>query len=599
MGYMFFFFKDKRIDAVRFLHCSTNVRNYETCIETNLAGFTGSEKSVKEGDLIYLIVRKSNRTICGARGILDARTDSNPWRDKRYNDVFRVSWELCEEFPVDDVAKIEPNLKYFFMGKALNILKYDRTGASVVEWLDRTFVKYARKATISKSKSIQLPERYGEKQAPSNGTRTELSRIRIKNFRCFAEKIFEFDKHFNVLIGDNATGKTAVLDAVAIGIGAYFLGIDQAPKNTILYKDIRKNTFSKSREYQLPCEIEMTGSFAGHQYPLIWQRTVLKSNGNTLRHKDTNKLVAIAEEHQQLVRDNGEINLPVFNYYGTERLWRDKASKNKTIGKMSRLSGYVDSLESKSDSHSFVDWMRIKTYSEIQKRKRDDSLVLLQATIGCFLSRNQRIVFDIDDDSLVLEDIIENRVSKLMWGELSDGYRNIITMAADLAYRCYILNPHLGIHAAEKAEGVVLIDEIDLHLHPKWQRTVVDSFKKAFPNLQFIATTHSPFIVQSLKNEELIDLQGQEVTDDYRNMGIEDIAEAEMHVKQAHRSERFIEMKKVADEYYRLVQQGEQTASRERLRDIKARLEQLMIPFYDNPAYVSYLEMFKYPLDNK
>jgi predicted ATP-binding protein involved in virulence len=79
-------------------------------------------------------------------------------------------------------------------------------------------------------------------------------------------------------------------------------------------------------------------------------------------------------------------------------------------------------------------------------------------------------------------------------------------MAADIAYRCIQLNPHLGENAVTDTPGVVLIDELDLHLHPNWQRHVVADLKNAFPNIQFVATTHSPFIVQSLEADELINL---------------------------------------------------------------------------------------------
>lgn len=95
---------------------------------------------------------------------------------------------------------------------------------------------------------------------------------------------------------------------------------------------------------------------------------------------------------------------------------------------------------------------------------------------------------------------------KLQFRQLSDGYRNIIGMVADIAYRCIKLNPHLGENAVKETPGIVLIDELDLHLHPNWQRRIVEDFKNTFPGIQFVATTHSPFIIQSLKEDELRNL---------------------------------------------------------------------------------------------
>jgi predicted ATP-binding protein involved in virulence len=80
----------------------------------------------------------------------------------------------------------------------------------------------------------------------------------------------------------------------------------------------------------------------------------------------------------------------------------------------------------------------------------------------------------------------------------------------DIARRAAILNPHLGGDASSKTKGVILIDELDLHLHPKWQRRIIEDLRRVFPNVQFICTTHSPFLIQSLRSsEELIMLDGE------------------------------------------------------------------------------------------
>ncbi len=110
---------------------------------------------------------------------------------------------------------------------------------------------------------------------------------------------------------------------------------------------------------------------------------------------------------------------------------------------------------------------------------------------------------------------------------LSDGYRNMVAMAADIAVRCATLNPHLGAEAARGTPGVVLIDEVDLHLHPRWQRRVVDDLLRAFPKVQFFGTTHSPFIIQSLppiEGVQLLNLDNPQA-EDFTNKSVEDIAE--------------------------------------------------------------------------
>jgi predicted ATP-binding protein involved in virulence len=86
---------------------------------------------------------------------------------------------------------------------------------------------------------------------------------------------------------------------------------------------------------------------------------------------------------------------------------------------------------------------------------------------------------------------------------MSDGARSVISMAADIAYRMARLNPDLGDEVTTKTPGVVLIDEVDMHLHPSWQQTVVQDLTTAFPKVQFILTTHSPQVLTSIRAEDI------------------------------------------------------------------------------------------------
>lgn len=87
--------------------------------------------------------------------------------------------------------------------------------------------------------------------------------------------------------------------------------------------------------------------------------------------------------------------------------------------------------------------------------------------------------------------------------QLSDGIKNMLAMVADIAYRCSHLNSHFGKDAAKLSKGIVLIDEVDMHLHPKWQQTVIEGLTRAFPNIQFIVTTHSPQVLSTVAKESI------------------------------------------------------------------------------------------------
>ena len=87
---------------------------------------------------------------------------------------------------------------------------------------------------------------------------------------------------------------------------------------------------------------------------------------------------------------------------------------------------------------------------------------------------------------------------------MSDGYRNMLSMVADIAYRMALLNPQFLGEVTKKTSGVVLIDEIDLHLHPAWQRHIVSALKEIFPKVQFIVSTHAPSVISSVPKEEIV-----------------------------------------------------------------------------------------------
>ena len=100
---------------------------------------------------------------------------------------------------------------------------------------------------------------------------------------------------------------------------------------------------------------------------------------------------------------------------------------------------------------------------------------------------------------------------KMPFSQLSDGYKNTISMVADIAYRMYTLNPQLKEDAICLTPGVILIDEVDLHLHPRWQHLILTDLRRIFPNVQFIVTTHAPAVISSVKSENLVILRNNEV----------------------------------------------------------------------------------------
>ena len=435
----------------------------------------------------------------------------------------------------------------------------------------------------------------------------KIRQLELKNFRCFDQKTFEFSDQFNVFIGDNGTGKSAILDALAIGVGSFFLGIDSINSRNISDDDIRRiiriDTIPPTSEKILPVVVSCEGCFEDIA-KMSWTRELRVDDGRTTR-TGAKEIISYAKQLQDKVRiqkkDRDKIILPVISYYGTNRLWSVNKD-DKTRPPSSQIEGYKNWLAG-SNINILTRWFKTLEWAIIQhERNTDPHYISLVSSVRRTMSIVKEAVMscmedwkDVKYDVLLAELIATSKDGRtLPFRMLSDGVRNMIGMVADIAYRCITLNPLLSTEAARLTPGIVLIDEIDLHLHPNWQRRVVDDLKRTFPKIQFFATTHSEHIIQSLREGELIDLNNPDSMPaaEYENKSIEDIAENVMHVRQTHRADRYQEMMEVAERYYQMLENDSQSSSEE-IERLKMELDDLIEPYSNDVAYYAFLKMKK------
>ena len=212
--------------------------------------------------------------------------------------------------------------------------------------------------------------------------------------------------------------------------------------------------------------------------------------------------------------------------------------------------------------------------------------VVRKAVIGC-IENAEHLRYDPKREELLLT---LKGSEPQPFNLLSDGQRCVLALVADIAQKAARLNPHFGHEVLNKTEGIVLIDELDLHLHPKWQRHVIEDLRNTFPKVQFICTTHSPFLIQSLRSsEELIMLDGLPPAQ-LANKTLSDVAVGVMDVNSPDTSSRYEEMKGVATEYLKLLDESE-SAPEDKLQQYKERLAESIAPYDDNPAFQAFLEM--------
>lgn len=348
-----------------------------------------------------------------------------------------------------------------------------------------------------------------------------INTIRAKNFRLFEDISIELNPQFNVIVGNNGDGKSSILDIISIALGGFLLGFDGIPSNGILKTDVTFKTFNVGsildRQPQYPVEVE-TCATVGDKL-LTWKRS-LNGEGGKTTSSDAKSIKSYATELQKSVRNgNQEIILPILAYYGTNRLWTQKKDTSNTLDNSTmRFSAYNDCLSTSSNEKMMLRWFEKMTLIELQEQKKLPEFEAVKRAISqCFsgIDNHQASVevrYSVKSHEIELIFLNSDGSKEIHpLRELSDGYRNTLSMISDIAYRMAMLNPQLLDDVTTQTSGVVLIDELDLHLHPQWQQRIVKDLTTIFPKVQFIVTTHSPNVIGSVPHEQLLVLENYQI----------------------------------------------------------------------------------------
>lgn len=318
----------------------------------------------------------------------------------------------------------------------------------------------------------------------------KLKRITLNNFKSFKEETIDFDKNLTVIVGENGAGKSSVLDAITI-ILSWIVAKIKNPRG--FGRDIEEE---QKRKYSKFTHIEAIFNATG----LI--------NVNTSRPKSALRTSEF-DEYLQDIREKIEqteenTSVPVFVKYGVRRAVVDIPLKIKKSHIFDLLATYDESLKGDANFRNFFEWFRNREDLENERYREnpktfieDRELNAVKETISKFIpgfknlrvKRNPlRMVVDKDDKEFAVN-------------QLSDGEKTYIALIGDLCRRLVLANPTL--ENPLMGEGIVLIDEIDLHLHPQWQTEIAEKLCNTFPNIQFIVTTHSPLVITNVKTEQL------------------------------------------------------------------------------------------------
>lgn len=349
-----------------------------------------------------------------------------------------------------------------------------------------------------------------------------MKKIRLENFRCYTDQSIDFRPGINLLIGDNASGKTTVLKACKYILSSFFSGFSDentkwiSPSSGDFTTLVRNGIIMPEKPIKLHfiCNPDMYERLPHEDYFYNpgdnEEEYTLQKNSR----KNSRALVSGITDYKDYADllykkffDDEKYTqvhaLPLFAYFSSEDIHASRkidSDKFKSYAQKSSF-GYYECLDGNG---FFPFWMKRLLVLREGEKNLEEIEIVRQAIITALGIEGCRIINDIDirpnkkEIYYILADGREVRAE-----DLSDGYKRLVNIITDLAFRCALLNRGIyRLQSASLTKGTVLIDEMDLHLHPTLQSSVLKGLQRAFPNMQFIVTTHAPMVMTGVESTE-------------------------------------------------------------------------------------------------
>jgi predicted ATP-binding protein involved in virulence len=350
-----------------------------------------------------------------------------------------------------------------------------------------------------------------------------LKNLSIENFRGIRKMELELHPKLNVLIGVNGSGKSSVLDAVRYLLTPHAASlcdcgvshqVNDFPDSDIYHKENESKlsfTFVKNGQEISSITLRSQRSPTAVSDPVPRESAV----SHLYRCREWVKFfvsedLLLPEDKidiswQRFIEKRKQMNTCILAYFPVHRVIDDVSIDAWTNRNFRPEDAFIDAMPIKTNFKEFFEWFRNREDLENEERQEDKQLSTVRNAIGLFLGTIQPPKIYRRDPlrMIVVKNGIELRIQ-----QLSDGEKCLLVMIGDLARRLAIANPLLKNPL--DGEGVVLIDEIDLHLHPQWQRMILPKLTETFSNCQFIVSTHSPQILGEIRSENVFILSDNE-----------------------------------------------------------------------------------------
>lgn len=344
----------------------------------------------------------------------------------------------------------------------------------------------------------------------------KIDQFQVKNYMGYAAQEFLLDGKFNLFAGVNGAGKTSLLEALADALGIWHSVAEGHGFRNIKKDHVRREWVgvngTKSLERQFPCVINVSRGEINRS-PHAWTRG-LYDGTRAEKELHTARARSAVRELVAAARSGEPVILPLLAFYGDGRLQADRQVRatrksredpRRIKNRLSRLEGNRNSLDSRIARKDWVQWVAKQEWATFQDGAEPIGYSQFKRAVLNCIEGGETFRYDAKKEDILVGIY---RQGELPIENLSAGQQSMVYMIGDIARRMVLLNEHLGDECLNNTPGVILIDELDLHLHPVWQRTITHSLRNSFPAIQFICTSHSPQIIGELAPEEVQFLGG-------------------------------------------------------------------------------------------
>lgn len=362
----------------------------------------------------------------------------------------------------------------------------------------------------------------------------KITKLILENFRSFKDLEISFDPQLTVIVGVNGAGKTSVLDGIALLLGRFLSRLPKVEGIGISPHDLHIKANGRLApalrcyaEVSIATELQHLPSPVNHDDQLdgtlSWSRSLSRDKSPRTKievskemRQDTRagwkEIDRFADQLTDADNNGAAYQMPVFAYYGTDRaIFSTPLRRRNFATTFPRFDSLSGALKPSANFKRVFEWMHAKENQELREQRnknqnnyRDPELEVVRKAIEAFFPqfknpRTELAPLRFVVDAKVTDDSQQRMSYDLK--QLSDGYRTCLALVADLACRMAEANPpsvSTVLSSPLEAEALVLIDEVDLHLHPGWQQHILLDLRRVFPNTQFIVSTHSPQVLTTV-----------------------------------------------------------------------------------------------------